>query len=224
MASDARGAARLASRRRRVPIEEARMQQRSNEPGRAPRVLVPLAPGFEELEAITIVDLLRRAEIEVVTAALGPNPVVGSHDIAVRADRALDDVTGEDFEMVCLPGGMPGAKHLREDPRVLDLLRRHAARRAYTAAICAAPSALAAAGLLAGRRATSFPGFLDASSGAALSEQPVVVDGTIVTSRGPGTALDFALALIAELKGDEARDRVAARLQRPHPPAPVDRA
>ena len=200
------------------------MEQAANRPGGTPRVLVPLAPGFEELEAITIVDLLRRADVEVVTAALGSNPVVGSHDIAVRADRALDEVAGEEFAMICLPGGLPGAQHLREDPRVLELLRRHAARRAYTAAICAAPSALAAAGVLAGRRATSFPGFLDASSGATLSESAVVVDGTVVTSRGPGTALDFALALIAELKGEEARDRVAARLQRPHPPAAVERA
>jgi 4-methyl-5(b-hydroxyethyl)-thiazole monophosphate biosynthesis len=188
------------------------------------RVLVPLAPGFEELEAVTIVDLLRRADVEVVTAALGSNPVTGSHGIAVAADRALDDVVGEHFEMICLPGGMPGAKHLREDPRVLELLRRHAADRAYTAAICAAPSALAAAGLLRDRRATSFPGFLDATSGARLSEQPVVVDGRIVTSRGPGTAIDFALTLIAELCGDAARDAVAARLQRPHAPADVERA
>ncbi len=200
------------------------MQQPSPVSGGTPRVLVPLAPGFEELEAITIVDILRRADVAVVTAALGPNPVVGSHEIAVRADRSLDEVAGEDFDMVCLPGGLPGARHLREDPRVLELLRRHAARRAYTAAICAAPSALAAAGLLHGRRATSFPGFLDESSGAVLSEQPVVVDGTVVTSRGPGTALDFALALVAELQGDAARDRVAARLQRPHPPATVERA
>jgi 4-methyl-5(b-hydroxyethyl)-thiazole monophosphate biosynthesis len=200
------------------------MQEPSNGPRRAPRVLVPLAPGFEELEAITIVDVLRRAEVEVVTAALGANPVVGSHGIAVHADRALADVLAEDFAMVCLPGGMPGTQHLREDPRVLELLRRHAARRAYTTAICAAPSVLAAAGLLQGRRATSFPGFLDAASGAALSVQPVVVDGGIVTSRGPGTALDFALALVAELQGEAVRDGVAARLQRPHPPATVERA
>jgi 4-methyl-5(b-hydroxyethyl)-thiazole monophosphate biosynthesis len=189
-----------------------------------PRVLVPLAPGFEELEAVTIVDVLRRAGVEVVTAALGANPVVGSHDVAVHADRTLDDVLAEDFDMVCLPGGMPGTRHLREDPRVLELVRRHAARRAHVAAICAAPSVLAAAGVLEGRRATSFPGFLDATGGAMPSSQPVVVDGRVVTSRGPGTALDFALVLVEELAGPAAREAVESRLQRPHAPATVERA
>lgn len=189
------------------------------------RVLVPLAPGFEELEAITIVDLLRRAEIDVVTAALGANPVTGNHSIAVRADALLDDVLRDTFDMVVLPGGMPGARHLREDPRVLDCLRRHAAAGRRTAAICAAPSVLAAAGLLDGRAATSFPGFLDdAGPDVRRSEAPVVVDGTVVTSRGPGTAMDFALALIAELRGADARATVEARLQRPGAAAVVERA
>lgn len=189
------------------------------------RVLVPLAPGFEELEAITIVDLLRRAEIEVVTAALGANPVTGNHSISVRADAALDDVARDTFDMVVLPGGMPGAQHLREDPRVLDCLRRHAAAGRRTAAICAAPSVLAAAGLLDGRRATSFPGFLDdAGPEVQRSTAPVVIDGTVVTSRGPGTAMDFALALVEELRGPGVRATVEARLQRPGAGAPVERA
>lgn len=188
------------------------------------RVLVPLAPGFEELEAITIVDLLRRAEIEVVTAALGADPVTGNHAIAIRADALLDDVLHDTFDMIVLPGGMPGAKYLREDPRVLECLRRHAAAGARTAAICAAPSVLAAAGLLDGRRATSFPGFLDdAGPSVQRSSSPVVIDATVVTSRGPGTAMDFALALVEELRGADVRRAVEARLQRPGAPASVER-
>ena len=182
-----------------------------------PRVLVPLAPGFEEIEAVTIIDILRRADIEVVTAALKDRTVTGSHAITVQADRLLDEVLNDDFDMVALPGGMPGSKTLREDPRVMKLLQRHAARGLRTAAICAAPSALAMAGVLDGRTATSFPGFLDAgvTSGLTISEAPVVVDGKIVTSRGVGTALDFALTLIAELKGQAKRAEIEGKLQRP---------
>jgi 4-methyl-5(b-hydroxyethyl)-thiazole monophosphate biosynthesis len=187
-------------------------------------VLVPLAPGFEELEAVTIVDLLRRADVQVVTAALGTNPVTGNHAITLRADALLDDVAHDTFDMIVLPGGMPGAQHLREDPRVLECLRRHAAAGRRTAAICAAPSVLAAAGLLDGRRATSFPGFLDDAAGVQRSTAPVVIDGTVATSRGPGTAMDFALALVEELRGTEVRAKVEARLQRPGASAPVERA
>lgn len=182
-----------------------------------PRVLVPLAPGFEEIEAVTIIDILRRADIEVITAALSENPVMGSHGITVQADRQLDEVLHENFDMVALPGGMPGSRTLREDARVLQLLQRHAARGLRTAAICAAPSALAMAGVLEGRTATSFPGFLDATAtkGLTVSEAPVVIDGTIVTSRGVGTALEFALTLIAELRGPAARQEIEGKLQRP---------
>jgi 4-methyl-5(b-hydroxyethyl)-thiazole monophosphate biosynthesis len=180
-------------------------------------VLVPLAAGFEEIEAVTIVDLLRRAGIEVRTAALGPLDVTGSHGITVRADVALDDVDDDAFDMIVLPGGMPGAEHLRRDARVIGLLQRLAAEGRYTAAICAAPSVLAHAGLLDGRAATSFPGFLAPSSAAGLTlrEDAVVVDGTVVTSRGPGTAIDFALELIELLEGAAARRGVEERLQRP---------
>lgn len=188
------------------------------------RVLVPLAEGFEEIEAVTVVDLLRRAGIEVCIAALGPSsdPVVGSHGIGVRADAALADVDEAAFDMIVLPGGMPGAAHLKDDARVVEMLRGAGERGGYIAAICAAPSVLAHAGLLDGRAATSFPGFLDAQStpGLQLSTAPVVIDGRIVTSRGPGTAIDFALTLIELLAGGRVRGEVESRLQRPQPSAP----
>jgi 4-methyl-5(b-hydroxyethyl)-thiazole monophosphate biosynthesis len=181
------------------------------------RVLVPLAAGFEEIAAVTIVDLLRRAGIEVHTAALDGPQVTGSHGITVMADIALDAVRADDYDMIVLPGGMPGAGYLKEDARVISLLRRCAADGRYTAAICAAPSVLAHAGLLEGRAATSFPGFLNADSapGIRLRDDPVVVDGKVATSRGVGTALEFGLALIELLEGAAARQRVQERLQIP---------
>lgn len=181
------------------------------------RVLVLLAEGFEEIEAVTVVDLLRRAGIETLTAALGGRTVTGSHGIAVTADAGLDAVDPAAFDMIVLPGGLPGADHLKADARVIDLLRRFAESGRYTAAICAAPGVLAHAGLLAGRTATSYPGFLaaDSAPGLRLADDPVVIDGRIVTSRGPGTAIEFGLALIGLLEGPEARERVRGRLQLP---------
>jgi len=179
------------------------------------RVLLPLAEGFEEIEAVTVVDLLRRAGIEVRTASLDGPRVTGSHGITVLADAALDAAMSDDYDMIVLPGGMPGAEHLKNDARVISLLRRFAAEGRYTAAICAAPSVLARAGLLAERAATSFPGFLSADSapGIRLRDDAVVVDGKVVTSRGAGTAMEFGLALIALLEGDAAAQRVRERLQ-----------
>ena len=178
------------------------------------RVLVPLAEGFEELEAVTIIDILRRAGIEVVVASLAGSPVTGSHGIRLAADTPLAALVEQDFDMIALPGGMPGAEHLRNDPRIAAFVRRlHGAGRPV-AAICAAPMVLAAAGVLEGRRATSYPGFLEGGTGEA-----VVVDRNVITSRGPGTALDFALALVEELLGPAARQSVEARLERANPAA-----
>lgn len=180
------------------------------------KVLVPLAPGFEDLEAVTLVDLLRRAGVEVITASLTPGLVQGARGIRVEADAQLDAVLDLDFDMIALPGGMPGAENLKRDRRILALLRKMAAAGKFTAAICAAPIALAEAGLLDGKKATSYPGFVDKLNlpHTTYLDDAVVVDGRVVTSRGPGTAMDFALTLIALLAGEAKREQVEAGLVR----------
>lgn len=181
------------------------------------KVLVPLAAGCEELEAVTVIDLLRRAGAEVVTAGLKSGPVRASRGTVLVPDKSLDEALEQDYDMVVLPGGLPGADHLNEDPRILALLKRMAAREHYIAAICAAPKVLATAGLLIGRHATSFPGALNEEQldGVHYEEKPVVQDGHIITSRGPGTAMDFALHLIELLDGKHKRNEVERALQRP---------
>jgi 4-methyl-5(b-hydroxyethyl)-thiazole monophosphate biosynthesis len=178
------------------------------------RVLVPLAEGFEELEAVTVIDILRRAGIEVVVASLAESPVTGSHGIRVAADTPLAALVEQDFDMIALPGGMPGAEHLKKDARIAELARRLHAKGRPVAAICAAPMVLAAAGLLDGRRATSYPGFLADAAKATVVDEAVVVDGGVITSRGPGTALDFALQLVETLEGRAARQAIESRLER----------
>ena len=178
------------------------------------RVLVPLAEGFEELEAVTIIDILRRAGVEVVVASLGASPVTGSHGIRLAADTPLAALLEQDFDMIALPGGMPGAEHLKKDPRIADIARRLAAKGRPVAAICAAPMVLAAAGLLDGRRATSYPGFLKDAAKTSVTDEAVVVDGGVITSRGPGTALDFALQLVETLEGVATRQAIESRLER----------
>ena len=179
-------------------------------------VLVPLAQGCEELEAVTVVDLLRRAGIEVITAGLDAQPVRASRGVTLVPDMSLEAALQLEFDMIVLPGGLPGADHLRDDPRVIGLLKKMAAADRYTAAICAAPRVLAHAGLLDGKRATSFPGALDVDAvpGIDYQQAPVVMDDKVITSRGPGTAMDFALTLIETLVGKQQRDEVEAGLQR----------
>ncbi|WP_455367148.1 DJ-1 family glyoxalase III [Kaarinaea lacus] len=182
-----------------------------------PTVLIPLAQGCEELEAVTVIDLLRRAEIEVITASLDKEPVRGSRGTVLIADTTLDEALQRDYDMVVLPGGLPGADHLDADHRIKQLLNEMAADQKYTAAICAAPKVLASAGLLTGKRATSFPGVLENLSltETDIVDNPVVIDEKVITSRGPGTAMDFALQLIELLSGKEKRNSVEAALQRP---------
>lgn len=172
----------------------------------SPRVAVLLAEGFEEVEAVAIIDVLRRADVEVtIAAASGPAGVVsGAHQIRLTAEAALTDLHPHELALVVLPGGMPGSTALAANPAVLDLLRQVHAGGGLVAAICAAPLALHAAGLLHGRRVTCYPAVEKQLTGAVCTGQAVQRDGRIITSRGPGTALQFALELVRVL-GREAR-------------------
>ncbi|HRJ52344.1 MAG TPA: DJ-1/PfpI family protein [Candidatus Thiothrix moscowensis] len=182
-----------------------------------PRVLIPLAEGCEELEAVTIIDLLRRAQVEVISASLCSGPVKCSRGTVLLADRELSEVMAEHFDMVVLPGGLPGADHLNADPRIHQLINQQVAANKPLAAICAAPKVLVANGSINGRKLTAYPGALASmdTSKVTLTRNPVEIDGNIITSRGPGTALDFALQLIETLLGKATRDQVEAPLQRP---------
>ena len=168
-----------------------------------PNACVLLADGFEEIEAVVVIDVLRRAEIDVVTVGTRGTQVTGSHGVPIEADSTLETCADTTWDAVVLPGGLPGATNLRDDEQVRELLRRQHESGRTVAAICAAPIALGRAGVLEGRRATCYPGFEDQMIGASRSTDRVVADENIVTSRGPGTAFDFALMLVARLVDEE---------------------
>ena len=177
------------------------------------RVIVPLAEGFEEIEAVTIIDVLRRADIGVDTAFLEKNPVTGSHSITVTADKNIKEVRASEFDCIALPGGMPGSANLRDDRRIIDLVREMAGAGKLTAALCAAPLVLGFAGVLAGKRATCYPGFEGQMTGAVYVPEPVVRDGNVITGKGPGCALPFALELAAALAGKDAAAALKENMQ-----------
>ncbi len=181
------------------------------------KALILLAPGFEDLEAITTVDILRRADIDLTVANLHDDWTTGARGTAVIADTRLTLIDeNRTFDAIILPGGQPGANNLAADKRVIARLQEQSQAGRLIAAICAAPKVLAAAGLLKGRRITHFPGALTAAetAGVEVVDEPVVVDGNVVTGRGPGTALDFALAVVEQLAGKETRDSVESKLAR----------
>lgn len=182
------------------------------------RVLIPLATGCEELEAVTLIDLLRRAGITVVTVSLTEQQQVkASRGVRLVADTTLDRVIHDDFDMLVLPGGMPGSTYLNEDPRIHAIIKKLNLNNKAIGAICAAPMVLAHSGLLNGKSATCYPGILnnDEWPEISLKNDAVVIDGNVLTSRGPGTAMDFALTIIEFLADKNTRNTVEAGLVRP---------
>ncbi len=166
------------------------------------RVLVILAPGFEEVEALTPVDILRRAGADVTVAGTVDGVIVGRNDVKVLADLSLDRVD-DDFDMLVLPGGAAGTENLKSDERVRRMIRRHDERGSFIAAICAAPAILSEMGITEGRKVTSHPSVQAQFHRERYSEERVVVDGNIVTSRAPGTAMEFAFRLVELLYDGE---------------------
>jgi 4-methyl-5(b-hydroxyethyl)-thiazole monophosphate biosynthesis len=171
--------------------------------------LIILAEGFEEIEAVTCIDLLRRAEVSLTVAGLRQTHVNGSHGITLIADKALAAV-GADFDALILPGGMPGSANLAASEKVTALIKQMHAAGKLIAAICAAPAlVLAPCGVLNHKAATCFPGMEDNfGQTTRRQEDPVVIDGNIITSRGPGTAFLFALAIAEKLSGRQTADQL----------------
>ncbi len=172
------------------------------------KVVVPLAEGFEEIEFSTIVDILRRAGIAVTVAGLKEEGINGAHGIRVTPDTLIDKVSADDFDAIVLPGGTPGYVNLGKSEKVLTLVRGMHEKNKYVTAICAAPSVLAKAGVIQGKRATIFPGMEGTLTGAQHSKERVVVVGRIITSQGPGTAIEFAIKLVEVLAGKSQAEEV----------------
>ena len=170
---------------------------------------VLLANGFEEIEAITVIDVLRRAEVDTRIVGVDSTTVEGAHGITVEADCELAEVDEQVWDVVALPGGMPGSANLRDSAAVHAVLERQRERGHKIAAICAAPIALAAAGVIENRRVTSYPGFEGDLGEVEYCQDAVVVDDGIITSRGPATAMAFALAIVAALCGPQAAQTLA---------------
>jgi 4-methyl-5(b-hydroxyethyl)-thiazole monophosphate biosynthesis len=177
------------------------------------KALVFLASGFEEIETVTIVDVLRRAGVEVTVAGLAPNVTEGKHGMKIVPDKSIDDVTVEDFDAFVVPGGNPGYKNLRKDPRVIAMVKKAFNSNKIVAAICAGPTVLSDAGILEGKACTIYPGMDEEleKGGGKPKHDIVVVDGNIITSRGPATALPFALKLAEKLAGKQAAEAVSKK-------------
>ena len=177
-------------------------------------IYVFFAQGFEEIEGLTVVDVLRRAELETVMVGVGSKTITGSHGITVQCDVTAEQVhPAADLQMVVLPGGMPGTLNLEKDKTVQDMLDYCVAQGKYIGAICAAPSILGHKHLLESKQAICFPGFEQELYGATVSGEYVCVDGKIITAKGMGVATDFSLELVGCLLGDEKKKNLRASLQ-----------
>lgn len=178
------------------------------------KVYVFLADGTEEVEALTVVDLLRRAGVEVVTVSvMEKKQIISSHKIGIEADELFGQSDYADGAMLVLPGGMPGTTHLKEHEALRKVLSDYRNSGKYLAAICAAPSIFGENGMLEGKCATCYPGVEQALKGAKLTNQAVVTDGQFITSKGLGTAIDFSLELITCLTTKETAEQIAKAVQ-----------
>ena len=175
------------------------------------RALIAVADGVEDLETVTLIDVLRRAEIEVVVASIETRRMITcARGVRLTADAMLNDVLAQEFDLIVLPGGMPGAQRLAEHLPLAQRVQQQARAGQFFAAICAAPAlALQGYGVLRQRRMTCYPAFSDRLSGCTFVDQPVVVDGNCITAQGPASALDFALQLVEQLAGPALRRNVA---------------
>ena len=176
-------------------------------------IYVHLAQGFEEIEAVTVVDILRRGGLDVKTVSVtGQREVAGSHGITLTADLLFEDADYGACEMMVLPGGLPGTTNLQKHKALMETLVGFSASGRPVAAICAAPMIFGAMGLVRGKRATIYPGMEDELKGALVQKDRVVEDDGVVTSQGPATAMEFALALLARMAGQKTADRVKGGL------------
>ncbi|PID78532.1 DJ-1 family protein [bacterium DOLJORAL78_65_58] len=203
------------------------------------RALVPIADGSEEIEAVCIIDTLRRADIEVTVARAGDTPgteeqpqgkypqeqqpqklqVTASRGVILQAETTMDRCRDQEFDAIVLPGGMPGAEHLRDDAVLTEMLKEQRAHGRLVAAICASPVVvLAHHGLIGDLRATCYPGFMDRLPAASRSGERVVRMANLITSRGPGTALEFSLEIVDFLCGRETREELAGQMLIPEQP------
>ncbi len=173
---------------------------------------MPLASGFEETEAVAVIDVLRRAKIEVVTAAIEDRIVESARKIKIVADVILSDIDASQFDGIVLPGGEPGTTNLEANNSLKTIITLYAGQDKLIAAICAAPRILNGLGILTGKRATSFPETRSLMAGSLYSEDPVVRDGRYITSRGVGTALQFGIAIVDYYLGEEEATRLAAKM------------
>lgn len=174
------------------------------------RAAVFFGTGYEEIEALTVVDILRRAGVETtMVSVMGERSVVGSHNIEVGMDALIDEVDFDKIDMIVLPGGMPGTKNLEACETLMAQVDAFAAQDKIVAAICAAPSILGHRGLLRGKKACSYPTFESHLEGADVSQDPAVIDGNIITGRGMGAAIPFGLAILEKLQGKEAAQKMA---------------
>ncbi|MDD5703303.1 MAG: DJ-1/PfpI family protein [Dehalococcoidales bacterium] len=180
------------------------------------KAIVPLATGFEEIEFSVIVDVLRRAAIDTTTAGLSDGFVEGAHGIKIIPDISIDKIDPSYFDVLVLPGGYPGFENLGKDKRILGLVREMDKASKYVTAICGSPSVLSRAGILKGRKATIHPGARDMLTDAQHMDDRVVVDGKLITSQGPGTAIEFSMKLVEILLGQdkvqELNSEILARL------------